>query len=218
MPSSSLPWFWCRGHEADAAKGDISIPYPIQWQGFNEQTTPGWLIGSCSLPFIYDLLDVSLSFYVLFMFVFFALDFGSFHFISVYFCAFFSPAGPCLLVGFREEKWIRPCLSSDMFSWWGCIWACVGIVCLDGNLRVTSDHVSVLPVWIVFFVSYIFYFPRVFVQDDDLWLAGFTVLTTRTIRPRAYTMTPFYRIHFMDFIQLFNFLENDDGWFYFKIR
>ena len=33
-------------------------------------------------------------------------------------------------------------------------------------------------VCVMFCVSYIFYFPRVYVQDDDLWWAGSTVLTT----------------------------------------
>ena len=113
--------------------------------------------------------------------------------VSWIMCSTFSIA--CFYWGVCFYKWgIVSSLHGKRFSVMsfqrhgrGCIRRCVGVV--YGMLC----------------VSYVFFFPRVFVQDDDLWRAGSTVLTTRTIRPRAYTMTPFYRIHFMDFIQLFNF-------------
>ena len=104
------------------------------------------------------------------MFVFFALGFCSFPFVSVFVCAFFSPAGPCLLVGFREEKKNRPCLSSDMFL--GGV-ASEHVLMLSVWIRVTSDHVSVLPVWIVFFVSCIFYCLRGLYRMIILWLGLF---------------------------------------------
>ena len=64
------------------------------------------------------------------------------------------------MLSFREKRFSVVPFQQHV-SWTGLTRPCAGVV-----------------VCVMFCVSYIFYFPRVYVQDDDLWWAGSTVLTT----------------------------------------